>query len=93
MVPVRRPIYRKELMIWIGISLLILFISVSLSGQSNATEQTEDKNIRRKVLSAKPKGKSVSRETMSKIYDEIKTPYKYGVILKGEKGKLIILDE
>ena len=43
----------------------------------------------RKVLPAVLTSQKISRETMQKIYDEIQTPYKYGVILKGEKGKKI----
>ncbi|HSH09336.1 MAG TPA: hypothetical protein VK995_03040 [Oceanipulchritudo sp.] len=29
----------------------------------------------------------VSQEEMERVYEEVKTPYKYGVILKGEKGE------
>jgi len=43
----------------------------------------------REVIPAKPPDRQVNRETMQKIYDQIKTPYKYGVILKGEGGKKI----
>ncbi len=31
----------------------------------------------------------VSPETMQRIYDEVKTPYKYGVVLRGEPGELV----
>jgi predicted GH43/DUF377 family glycosyl hydrolase len=37
----------------------------------------------------KPALGGVSRETMQKIYEEIKTPYKYGIVLKGEQGKKV----
>ena len=43
----------------------------------------------REVLTAKSPGKKVSRETMQEIYEEIRTPYKYGVILKGEEGQRV----
>lgn len=36
---------------------------------------------------AKPR--IVSAETLRRVYDEVKTPYKYGVILKGEAGELV----
>lgn len=32
---------------------------------------------------------AVSKERMQQIYDEVKTPYKYGVVLKGEPGELV----
>src|SRR5579862_2695015 len=31
----------------------------------------------------------VSPETMQRIYDEVKTPHKYGIVLRGEGGKII----
>ncbi len=31
----------------------------------------------------------VSDESMQKIYNEIRTPYKYGIVLKGEEGKML----
>jgi hypothetical protein len=43
----------------------------------------------REVLTAKPLGKKVSRKTMQNIYEEIRTPYKYGVILKDEEGQRV----
>ena len=35
------------------------------------------------------KVRTVSPETMQKLYDEVKTPYKYGIIIKGEDGKKV----
>ena len=43
----------------------------------------------RTVLTARPSGRKVNRETMQQIYEQIKTPYKYGIILKGEEGKKV----
>ena len=48
----------------------------------------ESENIR-EVIPAKPQGRMIGRETMQDIYGQIKTPYKYGVILKGEGGKKV----
>ena len=38
-----------------------------------------------------PRGKPrmVSGNVMQQIYEEVKTPYKYGVVLKGEEGELL----
>ncbi len=33
--------------------------------------------------------KAVSKATMTKIYEQIKTPYKYGIILKGKAGEKV----
>ena len=41
----------------------------------------------RRVLPARSKGKAVDAQTMQRIYEQIKTPYKYGVILKGQDGR------
>lgn len=35
------------------------------------------------------KPRFVSAATMQQIYDEVKTPHKYGVVLKGETGELV----
>jgi predicted GH43/DUF377 family glycosyl hydrolase len=40
------------------------------------------------VIPAKEGGRSVGDEAMKRVYDEVKTPYKYGVIIRGEPGKL-----
>jgi predicted GH43/DUF377 family glycosyl hydrolase len=60
-------------------AVVMLCCSILFAGPGNV----------RKVLPAKPPGKQVSREVMQNIYAQIKTPYKYGVILKGEKGKKV----
>ena len=36
-----------------------------------------------------PAQTEVEPETMAKIFETVKTPYKYGVVLKPEAGKLI----
>ena len=38
-----------------------------------------------------PKGseRTVSAETMQRVYDEVKTPFKYGVVIKGEDKELV----
>jgi len=41
------------------------------------------------VIPAKAGGKHVSQTDMQKIYEEVKTPYKHGVILKPEPGKML----
>jgi predicted GH43/DUF377 family glycosyl hydrolase len=41
----------------------------------------------RRVIPAKTAGKDVDAATMRRIYEEAKTPCKYGVVLKGENGK------
>jgi predicted GH43/DUF377 family glycosyl hydrolase len=38
---------------------------------------------------AKKGGEVVSSEVMDDMYETIKTPYKYGVVLKGEEGKMV----
>ena len=43
----------------------------------------------REVLKAKSGGKPVPEKVMKEIYEQIKTPYKYGVVLKGQGGELV----
>ena len=43
----------------------------------------------RRIIEARTQRRPVAPETMNQIYEQVKTPYKYGVILKGEnKTKL-----
>jgi len=53
-----------------------------------STLSAASENIR-EVIPAKPSGRQVSRETMQDIYEQVKTPYKVGIILKGEEGKKV----
>lgn len=46
---------------------------------------------RPKVIAAKPASGSVDESTLLTIYDEVRTPYKYGVVLKGS-GKDEMVD-
>ena len=72
----------------IGICFLVVVCSTIFAQQKTSEEKKNLKNTR-KVLTAKPPGNKVNRETMQKIYEEIKTPYKYGIILKGDEGKKV----
>ncbi len=58
--------------------LLTTFLSVSLSADTGG---------RPDVIPAKEGGKKIAPETMKRIYNAVKTPFKYGVILKSESGK------
>lgn len=63
----------------VAYAFIMLFCSALFAGPENVRE----------ILPAKSSGKLVSRETMQRIYDQIKTPYKYGIVLKGEEGKKV----
>jgi predicted GH43/DUF377 family glycosyl hydrolase len=54
--------------------LILLFFSVS----SPARE------IERQIVPFKPASQLVDEQDMQQIYDEVKTPFKYGVVLKGD---------
>jgi len=57
-------------------SAVIVFLAV---GAVSAAET----NSVRVVIPASPEGRMVTADTMQRIYDEVKTPFKYGVVLKG----------
>jgi len=44
---------------------------------------------RREVLPAKLVGRIVPAAVLSNIYEEVRTPYKYGIVLKAENGKMV----
>lgn len=67
-------------MIW-HLLLLLLIASLCLRATGEDTA--------RKVIPAIVGGKPVPPEVLQKIYEEVKTPYKYGILLRGEEGELL----
>ncbi len=70
-------------------SCLLFTICQTTPGQLDVRAIERPENRTRHVLKAKPQAQKVGLETMQRIYDEVKTPYKYGIILKGEDGRKI----
>ena len=48
-----------------------------------------EEKSRAEVIKIETTGKIVASEIMRKIYEEVKTPYKYDVILKGKEGEYV----
>jgi hypothetical protein len=69
----------------IGVCLLAI-VCPALPARPETSEEKKNPDNIRQVLPAKRPGNTVGREMMQKIYEEIRTPYKYGIILKGEQG-------
>src|SRR5438067_3578856 len=64
------------------VSCALTFISIAaFSGTSHALEAELPA-----VVPALPEGKAVPDDELQRIYDEVKTPYKYGIILRHEEG-------
>ncbi len=43
----------------------------------------------RQIVTAPQNGKPVPRDVMERVYEQVKTPFKYGVILAGENGAMV----
>jgi predicted GH43/DUF377 family glycosyl hydrolase len=54
--------------------LILAILTGALSAQAEAG---------RSVISALPEGRVVDTNTMQQVYDEVKTPFKYGVVITG----------
>ncbi len=66
---------------WTLLAAVILLCKFSFAATAEAP---------RSIIPAKPVGRLVNESTMQQIYDEVKTPYKYDVILKGAgPGELV----
>ena len=67
------------------VSLVLLLLS-SLSGlyAADATTPPAADKVNRTVIPAVPASRLVDADTMQRIYEEVKTPFKYGVIVKGD---------
>ena len=86
----------QKLSFCIGICCLAVLCNALFTSLKRSKGAQPDTSARKKypenmrtVLTKRPLGIKVSRATMQKIYEEIKTPYKYGIILKGEEGKKV----
>jgi predicted GH43/DUF377 family glycosyl hydrolase len=82
-----RPVTRANVLESAGppaLSLVILLTCFFFLASSRASEPE------RRAIEAKPEGRLVDDATMQRVYDEVKTPFKYGVILKGgSKDELV----
>jgi predicted GH43/DUF377 family glycosyl hydrolase len=57
---------------------------VGLTGCLGLPALAVETNVVRAIIPAKPDGPVVDTNTMQRIFEEVKTPFKYGVVLKGE---------
>ncbi|MHC4060819.1 MAG: hypothetical protein ACYSR6_04295 [Planctomycetota bacterium] len=71
---------RKELIL--RVVVLVLIRSLSLAAAQEASNEQV-------IAPAKTAQKEVPEETMKRIYEEVKTAYKYGIIIRGEGGKKV----
>ena len=51
--------------------------------------QAPDYAKNRTIVPAKPPGRQVNKDTMRRIYEQVKTPHKYGVVLKAEQDRKV----
>jgi predicted GH43/DUF377 family glycosyl hydrolase len=66
--------------------LAVTVVVLSLAFMAFAAEAP---SVGSTTVAAQGGGKTVSQETMEKIYEEVKTPYKYGILIKGEGGRKV----
>jgi hypothetical protein len=67
------------------ISMVAVFLLITLLSLGAAQEASNEQVI----APAETAQKEVPEETMKRIYEEVKTPYKYGIIIRGEGGKKV----
>lgn len=63
------------------ISVLVASVGIALCPGASARSQT------RQVVEAKSKQRAVEPAVMQRVYEEVRTPFKYGVVLEGAEGK------
>lgn len=69
------------------IGMVVLLIVVRCTACDAAS--TAGNAATRQVITPPENGKAVPRDVMERIYEEVKTPYKYGVVLTGEGGAAV----
>jgi len=63
--------------------VVVVLLVVAVGGY--AAEETG----KRHLVAAPQAGKAVPRDVMEQVYEQVKTPYKYGVVLAGEGGAMV----
>ncbi|MHC4543745.1 MAG: hypothetical protein ACYSYL_04350, partial [Planctomycetota bacterium] len=61
-------------------AILIVCWLISMQAPSDA------QSPKRRIIPAKSPQRRVESDTMRRIYEQVKTPHKYGVVLKAEQG-------
>ncbi len=61
-----------------AIIILCCLVSIPAAGNSQ--------NTRRSIIPTRPPERRVDSDTIHQIYEQVKTPHKYGVVLKDEQG-------
>jgi predicted GH43/DUF377 family glycosyl hydrolase len=67
----------------IAAAVSVVFITLTLLP---AAEQASKRNL---IMPTRTGAKRVSQEIMNRIYEQTKTPYKYGIVIKSESGKKV----
>lgn len=65
---------------------LSFIIGLSILGLTSCISKKE---VSREIIPSVSEHKFVSDREMQDIYDEVKTPYKYGIVLRGEEGRKV----
>jgi len=64
------------------------FIGILLLPQA-ALHAADTREMSRTVIPAKDDGKAVTQTVLEKVYNEVKTPFKYGIVIRGEAGQCV----
>jgi len=70
------------------IAALLLVVPYSLHAEDSTPLQRQSSEANAPVHAGKDR-KFVSPERMREVYDEVKTPFKYGVVIRGEAKELV----
>jgi len=80
--------HRRMILPYLAMCVLLAICPNSLGRPGTSAQEESDNGIRR-VIEARAPGKTIGLETMQRIYEEVKTPYRHGIILRGEEGRKV----
>src|SRR6185369_11135869 len=69
-------------------SHVLIILAICIAATAPPTRAADEPA--RTILPAKQGGREVPAEEMRRIYDEVKTPFKYGVVLRGEDKDTLV---
>jgi predicted GH43/DUF377 family glycosyl hydrolase len=73
----------------VSVCLFSLSLAFSATSPAQIHAAAAKPSAPRQIITAKTDKKDVPPERMQQVYDEIKTPFKYGVVIRGEENQFV----
>jgi predicted GH43/DUF377 family glycosyl hydrolase len=74
---------------YVSVCLFSLSLAFAATSPAQTNAPAAELSTARQIIPAKTDKKDVPPERMQQVYDEVKTPFKYGVVIRGEENQFV----